>query len=62
MTVSKDNLEEFVIKVTAMRSSQKEYFKTRSQKALMDAKRFEYNVDLMLGDTKKPETQTDLFK
>lgn len=61
MNITKENYQEFAIKVAAMRREQKSYFSSRSQKALMDAKRFEYEVDKMLGDTNQNINQNKLF-
>jgi len=61
MSITENNYQEFAIKVSAMRREQKDYFKTRSQKALMDAKKFEWEVDKMLGETTPISAQANLF-
>lgn len=44
---------EFVDKVSAMREAQKEYFKSRSPKALQRSKQLEKEVDSILLSRKK---------
>lgn len=50
-------IEAFVAQVQHMRNAQREYFRTRSQTALRDAKRLEAAVDKALAKINLPQKQ-----
>ena len=53
-------IDKFIIAVAAMRAAQKQYFTTRSPKALLHAKFFEAKVDAYLNTLHKGDEPPQL--
>lgn len=57
----KQEHDQFIELVRAMRDNQKEYFRNRTRESLLQSKELERQVDLLLIPTDKRIQQTELF-
>lgn len=57
----KQEHDQFIELVRAMRDNQKEYFRNRTRESLLQSKELERKVDLLLIPTDKHIQQTELF-